>query len=121
MKKVLILVFVGGLIVLSSCNKETEYINGDVNTSVNEMVVPANFDWKTTREVSLTLTGYTRGMMQVTSTTGVVYQTAQVLKYQPYAMKITVPAYEKSVLVTFGGESVKVNIESGKASHRFTK
>lgn len=121
MKKAVLISMAVVSLILGSCTKEIDYIKGDVNTPVDEMVVSANFDWKTSKDVVLNLTGYTNGLVRVESTTGVVYQTAGLLKYQPYTMKLTVPAREGSVNLVFGGKSVKVSIGSGEVTYRFSK
>jgi len=121
MKRVLLFLFVGVALGLASCNKEDEVINRDVDQSMDKILVSPNFDWKTTRDLTLNLTGYTQGLVKVESPKGVVYQSAFLLKYQTYEMKLTIPAYEKRVVLVFQDQRVEVGVETGVVNHRFVK
>ncbi len=121
MKRILLFLVVGAALGLSSCMKEEVSINREIEQSIDKISVSPSFDWKTTRDLTLNLTGYTRGLVEVESVKGVVYQSAYLLKYQPYEMKLTLPAYEKKVVLVFQDQRVEVSIESGVVNHRFAK
>jgi len=121
MKRAILITIAGVLFGLSSCMKDVGDIQREVNSNIEEMNVDTSFDWKTTRDVVLNLTGYTNGLVRVESTKGLVYQTASLLKYQPYEMKLNIPAHERSVMLVFGGKSVEVSVEGGEINHRFTR
>lgn len=118
MKKI-IFVFIIGIFVLTSCQKEfTKDLNINKDKTMNEMVVSENFDWKTTKDYIVDIDVNKDGIFYLQSDEGVNY-----LKYNLFIgdnnIKITLPAYEKYVYLIFKGEKVKYELISSKINYEF--
>ncbi len=117
------------MIIFSSCSKKWDDIAAEAekNTALTEEVItelgdlqaPDNFDWKTVKDVEITLTGSENGLVEASSGTGVIYQKAYLASNQPYTMKLTVPTYESSVQLKMNNRSESVSISSGNVSYSF--
>ncbi len=86
----------------SSC-KKTDQDEPKTPEKMEELTVPASFNWKTTKDFSLTLNANASGIAEVNNTSGISYQKAYLSPGQAYTMNLTVPSYEKSVIVKFNG------------------
>lgn len=97
------------LMIGNGCKKEITMIEPDPNPdNPLELVVSNEFDWKTTRDITLEVTGITvpvsiRNTLQVKSTDEEkVYLKNQLFMDQNYTLKFTIPSYETEVLITYG-------------------
>lgn len=104
-------------LMLSSCKKDPK--PETLPENMEKLKVPANFNWKTTKDFQLTLTGKTAGIVEVASPQGIAYQKAYLNANQPYTMKLTVPTYEKSVRLKFLGQDVLVTLGAASMSYQF--
>lgn len=59
---------------LYSCRKDRFEPNQP--KSMDELTVPANFDWKTIKDYAITITASENGMVEVTNSNGIAYQRA---------------------------------------------
>jgi hypothetical protein len=117
------------MIIFSSCSKNWDDIAAEAekNTTLTEEVLtelgdlqaPDNFDWKTVKDVEITLTGSENGIVEASSSVGVIYQKAYLASNQPYTMKLTVPTYESTVQLRMNNRSESVSISSGNVSYSF--
>jgi len=89
------------------------------NETMENLKVSEDFNYETFGDYKLTLTGYTDGVVEVISDRGVVYQRAFLKQDQPYAMKLTVPAYIQEVKLRFKGKEVELNLNSESLSYQF--
>lgn len=125
MKNLVFLLVVGVILTLSSCQKEdlssTKPSSSTtvVQTKTEQLKVASEFNWKTYKDVQITLTGSTNNIVQVTSANQTVYQQAFLAKDQAYAMKITVPSYETSVHLLYMGKDVTLKLNSGNINYKF--
>ncbi len=97
------------LMIGSGCKKELTIVEPTPNPdNPLELVVSNSFDWKTTRDVTLEVTGIAipisiRNTLQVRSTDEErVYLKSQLFMDQNYTLKFTIPSYETEVLITYG-------------------
>ncbi len=97
------------LIFTSGCKKNLPITDPNpVPENPLELTVSNSFDWKTTREIGLEVTGITipaniKNTLQVKSTDEVkVFLKNQIFMNQDYSLKFTIPAYETEVLITYG-------------------
>ncbi len=117
------------IIILSSCSKNWDDIVADAEnntptieneiTELGELQAPDNFDWKTVKDVQITLTGSENGLVEASSSTGVIYQKAYLASNQSYTMKLTVPTYESTVQLKMNNRSESVSINAGNVSYSF--
>ncbi len=119
MKKTTLFIVLGFILILSSCKKETPQQPDNKPTTMEELKVPASFNWKTTSDYNLTLTANANGIVEVNNTNGATYQKAYLTAGIPYTMKVVVPSYEKSVKLKFGGSETVLNLTTSNLSHQF--
>ena len=119
MKKLLLFGLATLGLILTSCKKDRDY-EPETPKTMEELSVPASFNWKTTKDVTITLTGYTSGIAAVTNDKGIPYLKAYLTTDQPYTVKISLPAYESKLTLKFMGQSTQVNLTGNALNHQFT-
>jgi hypothetical protein len=126
MRKLLLLFVIGVIFNLSSCRKEADTSslpNSTVApaqpTKTEQLKVTSDFNWKTFKDIQLTLTGTANSIVEVASTNQTVYQRAYLAKDMAYTMKLSVPAYETSVHLLYLGKDVTLPLSSGILAYKF--
>lgn len=120
MKLLVIAITLISVFALSSCRKDLEMVQPEKPTqSMSQLKVTGNFDWKTTNEIQLTMKGFVKGLVEVTSSKGVVYQRIFLQQDQPLTIKLTIPAYESSLFLNYLGQKAELKLSSDKLSHEF--
>lgn len=119
MKKSLILIF-SIVLIASACNRNPND-NPTPNTppTMENLKVAEGFDWKTTNDYQLTLTGKENSLIEVSSTDDIPYQKAFLASNVPYKMKITVPSYEKTVILKYMGQEITLELDSETLIYKF--
>ncbi len=120
MKKIALIFLMAGFFGLVSCKKDTTEPTPTTPTTTDQLVVPDNFDWKTTQDVQFSLKGFANSMVEVTSETGVVYLKLGLNKDQVVTTKIALPTYETNLVLKYLGQQIPVDITGGAVSHTFT-
>jgi len=87
--------------------------------SMENLTVTSSFDWKTTNDFQLSLTSKGNNIVEVTSNEGITYQKAFLTANVPYTMKLTIPAYEKSIYLKFMGQDISIELDSETLSYQF--
>jgi len=126
MKKTLFLGLLGIIIIISSCTPEFEIddptpTTDEEVTTMKNLVVSPNFNWKTYNDVKITLKGNSNDIVEVVSPNGRVYQKAFLAKDETYEMKFAIPTHEKSVRILYNNQDVPLDISSGTANYSFVK
>jgi hypothetical protein len=128
MKNLFLLIVIGAILTLSSCRKETNSSmlpnstttpNATQITKTEQLKVASDFNWKTFKNVQLTLTGTANSIVEVAASDQTVYQRAYLSKDQAYTMKLSVPSYESSVHLLYMGKDVNVNLSSNNIVYKF--
>lgn len=101
MKKIAFIITIALTIVFTSCKKDRFENEDQVPANMEELTVPSNFDWKTTKDVQLTLSASSNGIVEVNNNQGISYQKAFLSSGQPYTMKLTVPSMRKQLSLSF--------------------
>ena len=101
-----------------SCRKELSQGNPEDKT-IHEIQVSDEFNWKTTRDFQLTLTGNTDGIIEVANDQGIAYQKAYLTSGTPLLMKLTLPAYEDKVTLKYQGQEVILGLDSDILTYQF--
>jgi len=112
----LLFIILTTLLIAIGCKKELPPPNQEP-TPENplEIVVSNTFDWKTTRDITLEVTGLNipvsiRNTLMVKSPDEEkVYLKNQLFMNQNYTLMFTIPSYETEVLVTYG--SIRKTLE----------
>ncbi|MBK9291377.1 MAG: hypothetical protein IPM52_07105 [Bacteroidetes bacterium] len=116
MKKIAFFVMIVVLASLYSCRKDRFEPNQP--KSMEELKVPANFDWKTTRDLTISLSSSNSGLTEVVNgNNNVVYQRAYLTAGANYTMKITLPAYETLLKIKFQGIERALYLQPGVSSY----
>ncbi len=119
MKKTLIILFLVTVVAFVSCKKETTEVTPPEETSIDQIVFPSDFDWKTYKDVSISVTGYANSILEVVSEEGVVYQKIFLKKNKTYSGKFSVPGYESMVQLKYMGQTVDFDLGNGSISYQF--
>ncbi len=87
---------------------------------MEDLNIPAGFDWKTTRDINFRLTGYSTARVQIMSDDGSLLHQANLIEDQEYSFKLTIPAYKNDLKVVYKGKEVRVNATRSNFVHSFT-
>ncbi len=112
------LVVLLSLAVLTSCQKD-DIDDIDTINNMEEITVPANFDWKTTRDIQITFTSNTNGIVEVLNSQNVPYQKVFLNPTQSYIMKLTLPSFETEIKLRFLGKESVVELGNGIIQYHF--
>ncbi len=118
MKKIILLSVLGLAVLFSSCRKDMDN-KPTTPPTMEELEIPADFDWKTIKDFQLTLTGYANSIVEVSSPEGVVYQKVFLTRNEPYTMKLTVPTYEQSVRLKYMGQNIELQLSTTNIEYTF--
>jgi hypothetical protein len=119
MKKIFLLLFSISLI-LSSCRKDNIKIaEPDIPISMDELTIESDFDWKTTKEIQITILAKQSSIANITNLEGISFQKAFIKANQSYTMKLEVPSYEKSVRLKFLDHDIVLELNSSTLNYDF--
>ena len=119
MKKITLLLTIGLALAFTSCKKDKVEDPISKPNTMEELQIPASFNWKTTKDISLTLSGNANGLVEVTNSAGVAYQKAYLSSGVAYTMKLTVPSYEKTVQLRFLGQTASLELTTDVMQYQF--
>jgi len=129
MKNLILLLVIGAIFTLSSCRKEAVSSMQPTSAAVattatpitktEQLKVASDFNWKTVKDIQLSLTGTSNSIVEVVSSNQTVYQRAYLSKDQTYTMTLSVPSYETSVHLLYMGKDVNVNLSSNNIVYKF--
>ncbi len=117
-----IMLIVGIGVVLSVCHKPTtmEQNNGpESSKDFEEMEVKDHFQWKTLKDVSVTLTSETDVVVQIQSDKGNVYMKAFVKAGEAFESKITIPTYVTEVTLASKSQTYNQSVIDKKIEKHF--
>lgn len=108
---------------LTACQKfeplQPENTEDTGNKTLAEATINESFDWQTTKNVKVTLTGSVNDVVKVKASNGDIYHKAFLVKGNTYVTKITVPTFESEITLSYNGKNVSVPIEDNKIDHTF--
>ncbi len=119
MKKLLLLSIISLGLVFASCRKDFETDPVTAPATMEDLKVPSDFNWKTTKDVNVTLKGGFNGLAEVVASNGVVYHRAFLRENVAYSVKLSVPTYEKSIRLRYMGQEVTVELDGSGINHSF--
>lgn len=117
MKKIAFFLMIAVLASLYSCRKDR--FEPNTPSSMEELKVPANFDWKTTKDYTFTFQAGSAGLVSVNSKNGNVYHLAYLVQGSPYTIKLTLPTYEKRVVLVFKDQTAEVELTGSVINRQF--
>ena len=117
----MVMVFI--LMMFTACGAPTNSgmdvsdVPGNERT-MNEINVPQDFNWKTFREVNLTLNGG-QGAFEIQTMNGNTIYRANLIENKTNSFKIAVAAYEKEIVLKHAGETRKIVLTNTNAQLNF--
>ncbi|MEI6821543.1 MAG: hypothetical protein WCL51_06385 [Bacteroidota bacterium] len=117
-----LVVMIIGVVILSSCRKEVVQPSVTVATkpqNMNELVASPTFDWKTTKDYQITLTGNYNEVITVKSASGVVFHKGFMKFATAYKVSLTIPASEKTVHLIYHNKDVVCNLNQAIINYSF--
>ncbi|MEI6823432.1 MAG: hypothetical protein WCL51_15990 [Bacteroidota bacterium] len=117
-----ILVVMIGVVILSSCRKEVVQPTATVATkpqNMNELVASPTFDWKTTKDYQITLSGNYNEVVTVKSASGVVFHKGFMKTATSYKISLTIPASEKTVHLFYHGQDIACPLNQAVINYSF--
>lgn len=107
-------------VIITSCQKDKNdpQPNPDY-TSIKDLVVRPSFDWKTTHQVSLKLTGYANSTCTISYANGTLIQKVFLKKNEPFILKINIPTAEKKLQLEYMGQKVELEITGTEINYMF--
>ena len=103
---------------LSSCNKDLPPSPENPDGKTAELTVTSDFDWKTSREITISVVGMkgvnpqVKNTLYVNSPAGSTYYKDLLFMNKDYSFKVTVPSTENSIVFKYGTKIKTVAISS---------
>jgi len=123
MKKLITVLLIAGIgLGLTLCQKpktnETD-TQANVSKDINSLEVDDNFNWKTIKDIQVSLTSSTDNVVFIKSIKGDVYLKAFLKSGQKFDTKITIPTYVEEVMVVCKGQSQKLSVVDKTLTYSF--
>ena len=120
MKNLIKILVVLSVFALFSCNKNFDTIPVNPEpTSMKDLVIDPGFNWKTSKDIDISLNSNSNNIVYIESLEEDVYQKAFLNSGNTYISKITIPTYVTEVNLIFDGNTVKVPITDGAITYSF--
>ncbi len=103
----------------ASCRKDYQQTVQTTPETMNELVVPRDFDWKTTKDYQLTVTSPTGGILEIMNAQNRTYQRTYLQSGQPHTTKLCLPAYENKIELKIGNQSAQIDLNSSALNYIF--
>lgn len=113
MKKIILLFLMIGIFI--SCKKTDDVIPENPKTT-KDLVVNSNFDWKTSKDITLNVIGmkgvnpYICNTLYVKSPNGVIYYKDQLVMMNDYTIIFNIPQTEKNVILVYGSKQKTIDL-----------
>ena len=115
----LITVVLVSFMYMTACDSPTKSGDQDEIRSIEDLVIPSSFDWKTQKEVEFNITGYQTSSVRVYSEDGTQLMRVNAFQGNEASFKVTVPAYMQTVTVVYRGQEKEFNLGSSAINHVF--
>ncbi len=118
MKKLLLILSIFSF-TLISCKKDREPQVEIKPQSTDEITVPGDFRWNTSKDIQLTVSGKSNGLVEILSTKGIVYWKSFIAANQESIIKFSLPTYETSLQLRYMNQTVEIEIQSASLTYNF--
>lgn len=118
MKKTLILSIIS-ILMLTSCMKDRTPVDATAPATMNQMVVPSNFDWKTAQQYEFTISAEYNGLVEIRSVEGVVFHKINYFAGKNLSLKLSIPTYVKTIQVTHLGRIIEKQLDDNQLDFSF--
>ena len=116
------LILSGALMMLAgACTKDAPYVQKEKST---DLVVPGDFKWKTTDDLTVNITGLPLSvdfftMLTISGQDGSTYFSGYYNMKENLSMKLVVPSTVTELILTCGKRTLKQAVENGVANFTF--
>ena len=118
--KYLLLTLISITFLFTSCKRDTNSNPvPETPPTMEDMEVSQSFNWKTTQDYQLKITGTNSNIIEILSEDGVTYQSAFITANITYNTKLTVASYEKKIRLKYSGQEVILELDSDNISYDF--
>lgn len=111
------------LIYLTACNAPTDpgMDSGSRNnvTSIEDIDIPADFNWKTQKDIVVKLRGYQTSLVRLLSEDGTIYHQANLINNSEYSFVLTVPSYMEKITIVYNGDEKEFDLNRTEIDHTF--
>jgi len=118
MKKLLLILSIFSF-TLISCKKDREPQVEIKPQSTDEITVPGDFRWNTSKDIQLTVSGKSNGLVEILSPKGIVYWKSFIAANQESIIKFSLPTYETSLQLRYMNQTVELEIQSASLTYNF--
>ena len=119
MKKIIFVIILTLPLLFTACKKDNNSPVNPLPESTEDIKVPNDFKWKTSKDVQLTVKGNADGMVQVLSSKGKVYWKVFITANQTANIGLTIPTYETNLQLKYQDQTVSLELTSDKLNHSF--
>jgi hypothetical protein len=121
MKSNILLLLMTLILVAGACTRDPESYTKQKST---DLVIPGDFDWKTSRDVQVNIDGLDLPVefystLKIADPEGQTLFTANYNLQSDLSFTLTVPATLDSIILTYGSRTMKGAIEKGKVDFTF--
>jgi len=113
---VLLIIFAVSL-TFTSCKKETA--DQPAESTMDKLMVDPSFNWSTTTEYTLNLTGYANSVVKIASTDNIVYHQTMMVRNTAVPVKVTLPSYFTKVNLIYMGNTYEVELSGTSINFSF--
>ena len=124
--KNIIFIFSFLFLFLVSCNKDSSTITENSIKSTKNLTAQSKFDWKTSKEITLTIIGMTNinpnitNVLLVKSSNGdTVYYKDILVMLNDYTLKFSVPTIETKVILIYGSKTATIDLLSNTITYNY--
>ncbi len=119
MKKLFLVIFFTLPFLFTACKKDYNPPVNPLPDSTEEIKVPNDFKWKTTKDIQLSVKGNANGMVQILSSKGKVYWKVFLTANQTSTIELNIPSYESSLQLKYQGQTVSLELTSNTLNYEF--
>lgn len=107
------------LVVFSSCVKDRTPIDNPTTANMNQLVVPNNFDWKTTTQYNFKISATQNGIVEIRSDEGLVFHKLNYVTGKDLELNLSLPTYLKKIQVMHLGRIIEMPLADNKLDIQF--
>lgn len=125
MKNLILIMIIMSLSFLYSCKKDYNVTPDKTTIPTKDMVVSSNFDWKTSKEITLNVIGMKdvnpniSNTLYVKSSNGNVYYKDVLIMNNNYTLKFAVPTTENKVILIYGSKTATIDLLSNTITYNY--
>lgn len=114
---IVVILLIIGYITVTSCRRDP--FEPHNTGSMEELRVPTDFDWKTSKDYYLSLIVSTEGIVEVSSKSSILYYRAYLKPGISNEIKLTLPGFEKVIILKFQDKTAELILKNSNLTYQF--